>query len=328
MTSPRPPRPSLDWDKIGRYLAGEASPDEAAAVRRWLEEHPGDAQLVATLDAGIKHAAPERIDVEAALQRVKTRARGSTSGALWKYAAFVAAAAIILLVGLTITRRRPAVDVNEPARQYATGIGQRDSIILADGSRVVLGPASWIFASGNGRSVQVNGEAYFDVVHDTTRPFTVVTENVLIRDVGTKFPVHTDSGPPVRVVVNEGAVRIVVGRRDSVALAAGDVAVVEGNGRVDVQRGAASADDLAFTRGRLVFRDASMAELAADLHRWYGVELRVSDTALLRRHFTGSFETEPSGRVLDVIALALNARVDRRGDTAFIRPSSGSPAPR
>lgn len=322
MTSPRP---SLDWDKIGRYLAGEASPDEAAAVRRWLEEHPGDAQLVAALDAGIKHAAPERVDVEAALQRVKTRARARTP---WRYVAYTAAAVIVLLAGVTMLRRRPVVDFDEPARQYATGIGQRDSIVLADGSRVILGPASWIFVSGGGRSVQVNGEAYFDVVHDTTTPFIVATENVLIRDIGTKFSVHTDSAQPVRVVVNEGSVRLVVGRRDSVALAAGDVGVVESNGRVDVQRGAASADDLAWTRGRLVFRDASMAELAADLRRWYGVELRVSDTALLRRHFTGSFETEPSSRVLDVIALALNARVDRRGDTAFIRPSSGSPAPR
>jgi transmembrane sensor len=227
-----------------------------------------------------------------------------------------------------VTRRRPAVDVNEPARHYATGIGQRDSIVLADGSRVLLGPASWILVSRGGRSVQVNGEAYFDVVHDATRPFTVVTDNTLIRDIGTKFSVHTDSGPPVRVVVNEGAVRIVVGRRDSVALTAGDVGVVESNGSLDVRRGAASPDDLAWTRGRLVFRDASIAELAADLRRWYGVELRVTDTALLRRHFTGSFETESSSRVLDVIALALNARVDRRGDSAFIRPSSGSPSPR
>jgi transmembrane sensor len=76
---------------------------------------------------------------------------------------------------------------------------------------------------------------------------------------------------------------------------------------------------MAWTLGRLVFRNASVAELSADLRRWYGVELRVTDSSLLNRHFTGSFGKEPANRVLDVIALALGAHVDRRGDTAYIR---------
>ena len=62
-----------------------------------------------------------------------------------------------------------------------------------------------------------------------------------------------------------------------------------------------------------------MSELAADLRRWYGVELRVTDTSLLRRHFTGSFARESPDRIVDVIALALGAGVERRGDTAYIR---------
>jgi transmembrane sensor len=225
-----------------------------------------------------------------------------------------------------VARRRPVVDdVFNVAREYSTGIGQRDSIVLVDGTRVLLGPASWILSSG--RKVQLHGEAYFDVVHDAREPFVVVTGDAIIRDIGTKFSVHSDSAQAVRVVVSEGAVRIVAGLRDSVNLSAGDVGVVEPppGGRVQASRGAATEDDLAWTRGRLVFRDASMAEVAADLRRWYGVQLRVSDTALLRRHFTGSFANESPDRVLSVIALALNARVDRRGDTAFIRlapPSS------
>jgi transmembrane sensor len=316
--------PILDWDKLGRYLAGEASPDETAAMRRWLEEHPDDAQLIAALNATTRLVRPEHIDVEAALRQVKTRAR---AGTLWRYAAYAAAAVVLLVAGLTIMRRRSAVDVGfEATREHATGIGQRDSIVLGDGSRVLLGPASWILV--NGRNAQIHGEAYFDIVHDAKRPFTVVTGNTVIRDIGTRFAVHSDSAQSVRVVVNEGAVRIVASLRDSVNLSAGDVGVVEPSGRVETSRGAVTDDDLAWMRGRLVFRNASIAEVAADLRRWYGVELRVMDPALLGRHFTGSFERESPSRVLDVIALALNARVDRRGDTAFIRPSPGSPSVR
>jgi transmembrane sensor len=50
----------------------------------------------------------------------------------------------------------------------------------------------------------------------------------------------------------------------------------------------------------------------------------VTDSALLSRHFTGSFGKEPAGRVVDVIALALGAQVDRRGDTAYIRTTDPS----
>ena len=93
---------------------------------------------------------------------------------------------------------------------------------------------------------------------------------------------------------------------------------------MQANRGAATDDDLAWRYGRLVFRDASVAELGADLKRWYGVELRVTDSALLRRHFTGSFANEPASRVVDVIALALGARADRRGDTVYIRATAPS----
>jgi transmembrane sensor len=71
-----------------------------------------------------------------------------------------------------------------------------------------------------------------------------------------------------------------------------------------------------------VFRDAAVAEVAADLRRWYGVELTVTDSALARRHFTGSFAGEPVGRVVEAIALALGARADRRGDTVFVRAAA------
>lgn len=317
-------RPPLDWDKLGRYLAGESSPEEATAVRRWLDEHPSDAQMVAALDAATKHLAIDTpVDVEAALRQVKTRARAKSS-TLSRFAAFsgrfeayATAAAILLVAGLYLSRRSttespPAADTHS----YSTGVGKRDSVLLADGSRILLGPASRVVVRD--REVELNGEAYFSVVHNAARPFTVRAGDAVIRDIGTEFSVHSDSAEPVRVVVHEGAVQL-AHQTDSVTLMNGDIGVVGPSGRVEASRGAATADDLAWTRGRLVFRNASVAELAADLRRWYGVELRVTDSALLRRHFTGSFVSEPPDRVLDVIALALGARVERRGDTAFVR---------
>ncbi|HEY8174778.1 MAG TPA: FecR domain-containing protein, partial [Gemmatimonadaceae bacterium] len=310
--------PLVDWDKLGRYLAGESSPDEAAAVRHWLEAHPSDAKFVAALEAAVGKVAPASpVDVEAALRRVKTRMHAASPSPWRRYAVFAAAAAVILVAGVLVTRQTTPERRVVAARTYTTQVGERRDVLLADGTQVTLGPATSLVVLG--RDAELSGEALFSVVHDRKRPFTVRAGDAVIRDIGTEFTVHSDPGEAVRVVVNEGVVQLSHGG-DSVMLARGDVGVLETNGRVAASPGAATDDDLAWTRGRLVFRNADVTELAADLRRWYGVELRVTDTALLRRHFTGSFAREPANRVLDVIALALGAHVERRGDTAFILP--------
>jgi transmembrane sensor len=315
--------PLVDWDKLGRYLAGESSPDEAAAVRRWLEAHPSDAKFLAALEAHKEAASMSRSDVEAALRRVKTRMHAASPSPWRRYAVFAAAAVVILVAGVLVTRQTtPERRVVVAARTYTTQVGERRDVLLADGTQVTLGPATSLVVLG--RDAELSGEALFSIVHDRKRPFTVRAGDAVIRDIGTEFTVHSDPGEAVRVVVNEGVVLLSHGG-DSVMLARGDVGVLETNGRVAASPGAATDDDLAWTRGRLVFRNAAVPELAADLRRWYGVELRVTDTALLRRHFTGSFAREPANRVLDVIALALGAHVERRGDTAFILPGASSP---
>jgi transmembrane sensor len=307
-------RPSADWDKLARHVAGELSPAESEEMRKWLDANPQEARAIAALEAATKQLGPSRpVDVEAGLSRVKQRLHPPTP---WRtyITGLAAAAALVVTVGRIANISSPTLP---EARTFATTVGARDSVVLADGSRILLGPASNVTVRG--RDVELTGEAFFVVTHDEARPFTVRTGGTVIRDIGTEFSVHSD-GQGVRVVVSEGSVQL-SNPKDSVVLAQGDVGVVD-SGRVSASRGAATPDDLAWTRGRLVFRNASVAELGADLRRWYGVELRVTDSALLRRHFTGSFVDEPASRVVDVIALALGARADRRGDTVYIRPAA------
>lgn len=315
MTSPST-SPTPDWETLGRYLAGESSPDEAAAVRRWLDEHPSDARVIAALDAATKNLSPageggRDVDVEAALRRVKTRAKRTVR----RWYVGVAAAAAVALFALLLGRTRGDQTPTD-AQAYATATGGRDTVFLGDGSHIIMAPSTRLVVTE--RDVELAGEAFFSIVHDEARPYTVRANGVVIRDIGTEFGVQGYPGDPVRVFVTKGAVELARGDQ-RVMLDSGDVGVVEPGGRVSRAAGAATPDDVAWTEGRLVFRDASVAELGADLRRWYGVELRVTDSALLRRHFTGSFAGEPASRVTDVIALALGARAERRGDTVFLR---------
>lgn len=313
MTASRTPADAPAWDAIARYLAGESSSAEAAAVREWLDAHPTDAKAIAALDAAVDAFAPKHsVDVEAALRTVKTRA--TRRPPYWTRWAAAAVAAAVL--GALLLNPRPTTDPAAPAvaSEFATDHGRRDTVTLSDGTRIMLGPSTRVAVTG--QDITLDGEAFFTMAERKTAPYSVLANGVTIRDIGTAFGVRAYPSEPLKVVVSSGIVEITSSGSTAV-LDSGDVGVVGSGGAIS--RSAVTADDVAWMQGRLVFRNASVATMRAELLRWYGVELRVVDTALLGRHFTGSFSGEPVERVGDVIALALGARAERRGDTLFIR---------
>jgi ferric-dicitrate binding protein FerR (iron transport regulator) len=279
-----------------------------------LAAHPEEARAFSLLDATLKQAAPDSaIDVEAALRKVKTRAVRRTPAWAIAIAGLAAAAAVVVLFPRSAgERNQPVVEA-----QYTTPQGARDTVTLSDGTQIVLGPSTSVAV--NGHDVTLVGEAFFTMAARKSAPYSVRANGATIRDIGTAFGVRAYPSEPLRVVVSSGIVEV-ASADAKVVLDSGDVGIVIPGGTVARTANAVTADDVAWMQGRLVFRNASMSQLGEDLRRWYGVELRVTDTALQRRHFTGSFSGEPASRVGDVIALALGARAERRGDTIVIRP--------
>ena len=192
---------------------------------------------------------------------------------------------------------------------------------LGDGSTVVLGPASRLALradfGGTTRDVDFEGQAYFDVVHDDTRPFVVRTPSATLRDIGTTFSVHSDSVGGTRVAVTSGAVDVVATRAPAsspTVLHAGDRAEVSGE-RMRVERGAVTESELSWTRGVLEFHDAPLAAVAQELRRWYGVELIVTDSTIASRRLTATFDRATADDVGRVLAAVLGGAVTRTGDT-------------
>jgi len=348
---PHPPLPddSADWDAIARYFAGESTSGEREVVQRWLDTHPSEAAALESLNEAtgqLGRAAPAGLDVEGALRRVIERrdapdvapleshrpaVRVPAPARRWRTFALSAAAAAVLMVGVSLvwhsTRSGGYSQPSAAARTYATAVGTRDSVRLPDGTRIVLAPETrLIVAAGYGdvvREIELRGEAYFDVRHDAARPFLVRAGGAAIRDLGTTFTVRAIADQGVRVVVTSGSVSLgtLPAAADRAAvLQAGDVGSLGADGPALVERGGASEADTAWTRGRLVFREASVATVRSELRRWYGVDL-VVDSSFATRHLSMTFDGEPVDRVLQVIALSLGAEVERRGDTAVVGPA-------
>src|SRR5437762_7399387 len=331
-----------EWERIARYVTGEAGQREAEITERWVEADPHRLEIVRLLQSIVRNVETEDfaaapVDVESALSRVKARfgegkvipfaprPDGSSSRRTFYALLRVAAAAVIIVGGAMLWQSLRRSEYNASGRTFATSVGERRQVVLKDGTRVLLGPTSRLVVADNAgddrRLVMLDGIAYFSVVHDPARPFTVKAGAISIQDVGTAFAVESDDSAGTRVVVDSGSVAI--GAADQkhsrgAVLNARDRAIVDAQGVVSVERSAVSEADLAWIQGRLVFRDAPLILVGAELYRWYGVRLRVADSSLANLHLTASFSGEPVDRVLNVIALSLGASIERQGNVAIL----------
>ncbi|HEY8833511.1 MAG TPA: FecR domain-containing protein [Gemmatimonadaceae bacterium] len=330
-----------DWDRIARYLAGEAESREAESTKRWLEADAERLAMVNALQAALVNVSREdsRPDVEGALRKVKSRFDQTKSLSLsassgrgdpgWKIMPYLKVAAVLLVLagGAFFWRDFSASGGNSASRTFATTVGERRQFRLADGTGVVLGPASRLIVDPRSadRSVSLQGDGYFAVAHDASHPFTVKVGTVKLQDIGTAFSIRTNEDGGIRVAVASGSVALgprESGRASAEVLRARDRATVGPSGLVGIERAAVSDDDLAWLQGRLVFRDTPVMQVGAELSRWYGVRLRLADSTLSNLHLTASFSGESVDRVLNVIALSLGARIEREGNVATLYRAS------
>jgi transmembrane sensor len=257
------------------------------------------------------------------LARVMAARRKST-------AVYALAAAVVLMVGaaswFAVRAKRDTV-VAAPMREVSTKRGQRATVQLSDGSRITLGPASTVkyaerFAATGPRDVQLVGDAYFEVVHNEKRPFMVRTALGVARDLGTKFLVRAHEDVPyVDVVVVEGKVSLKmaemgnrkseIGRRDSVLLEPADLGRLDAAGNLGVERKTDLSGVLAWMRGQLVFKNAAVSEVVAEIERSYDVNVRIGDPLLRDLRFSGSFGAQPATDVVASFARAIGATAEK-----------------
>jgi transmembrane sensor len=195
---------------------------------------------------------------------------------------------------------------------YVTAPRERAELLLSDGTRIRLAPASQLRVAADfgidRRDVYLDGLAYFDVSHDPRRPFTVFARNASTLDLGTQFVVRAyaeDSA--VQVVVRSGAVVLSgVG-----PLRSGEVGQLDHDGAARRWRGASVDSALGWLDGRLAYRDAPLGRVLQDIRRWYGVDARVADPSLAALPFSGVLTEKSSGAVIDRVAATLGLRVRR-----------------
>lgn len=334
---------SIDWPLLTRYVTNEATAAERAAVDRWFAADPKHAELLEELRSVWVQTAGDMSgwDAERAIASLRAAASNAPVAARaigprrvsaphlamprQRFPIAIAAGivGIVAISGVVVQRRVASYRAAHPAAAQVTDVttrrAQQAEVHLNDGTRVILGPSTRLSYSTafnvQDRTVSLDGDAYFDVVHNSAKPFRVKTARGVAEDIGTAFVVRVRDTSALQVVVAEGAVVLRSAKDaggDSLVLRKSQLGRVLANGELVLRSGVAAEGYVAWTRGQLVFEDAPLTEVAADLSRWYDADVRVANPRLALRHFTGQFERRSVSEAVHVVAAVTGVTVRRK----------------
>ncbi len=188
-------------------------------------------------------------------------------------------------------------------------MGVRTQFELPDGTTGSLNSGSSLkypVEFARSRDISLAGEAFFDVVHDKRHPFTVKTEHLNVKVLGTKFNVLAyKNGQTERVILEQGKVEISSKTGKSITILNPDHQLILDTEKMNYRKEEVDAGIyIAWIEGKLMFRDENIQQVVERLSLWYNVDIELMDKELLKYTFRATFVDEPVEEVLKLMALS------------------------
>jgi len=323
-----PAEQALDWFVRRRGAVREASEREFHAWRQVRENAAIYAELERTWAAAGEAAEhPEVAAWVDGLDRSVDRRRFGRHAVAAGLAAAVLAVSGFGLYDLVTPKR--LVD-----QAFRTAVGQQATVSLPDGSIITLNTDTAVRteADKDRRLVFLDrGQAFFKVAHDRAHPFIVTAAGRTVTALGTAFDVRVDHGT-LKVVLIEGRVRVEPavpgpppsgsGGERAVSRSPTPVATELGPGTELVARNDADvrvsradvAQETSWLNGKIVIRDAPLAQAIAELNRYSIRKIVLDDPTLADRHVSGVFIPGDLNGFARALATSGLARVSTQDD--------------
>ncbi|MGF7174154.1 FecR family protein [Azospirillum doebereinerae] len=311
---------ALDW--LVRLQFGTANRADFAAWRARSPAHERAARAAETLwreigrtDTAVAFAQREAARRTGPDPRVARLPSGATRPASGRTVArravmtgAVAASAALVVGGSGVFGPLAALTAD-----YATRPGERRTVSLPDESTVLLNTATALSVTFTPEERRISleaGEAFFEVAKDPDRPFIVTARGGETRAVGTAFAVR-DNGDLVRVMVTEGIVEVTALSVAPVSLGAGQGIDYGPKATMTAPYHVNEAVATAWRRGKLIFNQRPLVEVAAEMSRYSAGRIVVTSEELKRLPVTGVFELDDPDGMLRAIEQILPVKVVR-----------------
>ncbi len=235
------------------------------------------------------------------------------------------AASVILLVSVLL----PLYFFGQEEEVFATAYGETQSLVLPDGSEVILNANSRLrfvkdWQQKEARQVWLEGEAFFKVSKlispsgKEAIKFIVHLEDLDVEVVGTAFNVNHRSGK-IEVSLDEGIVDLKMTGGERLRMKPGDMIAYS----AETQRLDKSSVNLekvtAWRKHQMILDGQPLSELALLIKNYYGVDVRFSSPELADRKIRTVLPTDKLETVLTTLEMMYDVQSERKGNEILMK---------
>jgi len=309
---------------IDKYLQGKCSVEEIAMLHEFYESFQKDSgeEIPDTFEMWLRK---ERI-YQSIKQNIKEeereaydRLRKSRRFLPKTWMRFAASFTLIVIISLASYQAYQSLPSEEIVYlERATHKGQTATITLMDGTKVHLNADSKItFPESFGtqsRDIRLEGEAFFEVVRDVHRPFTISSGKLTTTVLGTSFNIKSFEGEPMHVTVASGKVQVEEGQQTVLLLP-------NQQAYYDTHLQLREVDSQLYTswiNKTLRFEDHTLQEAAQVLERWYDVEIEFKDEQLKDITFSAKYIDERLINILESLKHILSIEYEIKDEKLIL----------
>lgn len=297
------PTSAAQWFAARR---GRKDAQTEQAFRQWLAQDPANAEEYALCD--IAWAVCGEAARQAEVQNPRSRSRALQ---------LAAAAAVAALAAGVSFWFWPA-----PWTDWSTTAGEQRTLVLEDGSRITLNTRTHIEVrlARQHRDVRLlDGEAYFEVAKDPSRPFIVQTSLGSARAVGTQFNVYL-ARSHLAVTTAEGRVLVNGAAGSGVLVDAGNQAQVDGPALSASVAAANVSGALSWRAQRLEVDDMPLARVLQEFSRYTALPVRAGSDAIGALRVSAVLRTGDLDALRATLKGAFGLNIQQRGEEYLVLP--------
>lgn len=313
-----------------KFEQGTISPEEQEWFERWYAGFNDEEVLLSSSKYTSADQIRENIFGRIAAQMNPLPLPARKIIPMWRKMA--AAAAVLLIICFAALYRNAIHNLISPAQQIQliSNAGQHRQVKLPDGTRVWLSPASKISYpdrfNDEQRIVNLEGEGFFEVVHDARHPFIVQSGKLKTVVLGTSFNISAyPNAASADVTVISGKVGVVlkngIQTQQQIAVANQRASYSASVGMLLKEDYPDAAKYLDQRNGLFVFKGAALKTVCNELELQYGIKINIS--AKLSKNnprFYGRFNTtEPIQKTLDKLSLVMETTWSKKDDVYYLQ---------
>jgi ferric-dicitrate binding protein FerR (iron transport regulator) len=295
---------------LAKYLAGEATPEEAMELEKWLKNKDNKIEFdrVSQLWDKVSKTFTPIPDKQLAWRKLQEatgiKARpGIRKIRYYRYAAAACITALIIISAFILIYLKPTpVQQNDLVTK-----SHRDEVVtdtMPDGSKITLNRNSSIsyHSSYNtkAREVTLTGESYFDIMPDMSSPFIISIDDLKILVVGTSFNVRPDIDS-IEVQVTSGIVKMIYGGKE-ITITKGQTGVYLKNDHSLRLVNSINLNSISYATKSFYFKDIPLIDAFKYMEDAFDMKIKFDDKKFSACRLTAEFENKTIGYILNVIS--------------------------